>query len=199
MPHAARRTMGLFPGGEGALGRGSGGAASFPQSVPRHPTSACGDQGRVAERTRVARGWQGLASLIQLAGSLPPRCDSGPAGLSLGQLLFVRNPYIWIRTLPLRHPPLPQLLAPAAPSSPTIPALGLPRKFGKLCGCLWAQYGRQNVCLKGGMCFFSEAQEASVPVGLQLLCVPVWGRVEEASRAAAGTAHRSVRCCVQGL
>lgn len=104
MPHAARRTMGLFPGGEGALGRGSGGAASFPQSVPRHPTSACGDQGRVAERTRVARGWQGLASLIQLAGSLPPRCDSGPAGLSLGQLLFVRNPYIWIRTLPLRHP-----------------------------------------------------------------------------------------------
>lgn len=49
------------------------------------------------------------------------------------------------------------------------------------------------------MRFLSEAQEASVPVSLQLLGVPVWGRAEEASRAAAGTAHRSVRFCVQGL
>lgn len=94
-----------FRGGEDALGRGSGGGASFPQPVPRHPTSACGGQGRVAERTRVARGWQGLAGLIQLAGSLPPPCDSRPAGAQpRAAALCVQNPCIWIQSLPLGHP-----------------------------------------------------------------------------------------------
>lgn len=190
MPHAARRTMRLFPGGEDALGRGSGGGASFPQSVPRHPTSACGGQGRVVERTRVASGWQGLAGLIQLAGSLAPWCDSGPAGARFrAAALCVRNPYIWIQFLPLRHPHLNFWHLRLLPPAPTLPALGLPRKVGKLCGCLWAQCGQQSVCPEGEMCFLSEAQEASVPV---------WGCVKEASRAAAGIAHRGVPFCVQG-
>lgn len=109
----------------------------------------------MAERTRVARGWQGLAGLIQLAGPLPPRSNSGPAGLSLGQLLFVRGTHTYgYSPSPLATPtPTPGTCGSPAPS---LPAFGLPRKVGKLCGCLWAHGGRQSAHPKGGRWFLSE-------------------------------------------
>lgn len=103
--HTAYWTIGLFPGGEAASGRCSGGGASFLQSVPRYPMSACGGQGRVAERTPVARGWQGQADLIQLARRPPLPCNSGPSGLRLpAAALCAQSPCIWIRSLPLGSP-----------------------------------------------------------------------------------------------
>lgn len=102
--------------GEAAPGRGSGGGAFFHQSIPRHPMSACGAWGRVAEGTLVACGWQGLASLIQLAGPPPSLHNSGPAGAELwAAALCAPSPCIWIQFLALPRPPL---LAPAALSAP---------------------------------------------------------------------------------
>lgn len=139
VPHAAPGTMGLFPGGEAASGRGSGGSTAFPQSVPRHP-SACGVQGLVAEQTRVTRGWQGLAGLIQLAGPpLPPR-NSGPTGAQLqAAVLCAGNPYIWIQTLPFRdpHPSSHLGLIPRSRRQRWPPQ----KSWGT--GSLWAQGGRE--------------------------------------------------------
>lgn len=104
--HAACGTMGLFPGGEAASGRGSGGGASFPQFVPRHPGNACGCQERVAKRTRVAGRWQALADLIQLAARPPPSSDSGPAGARTpGSCSLCAVPMHMDMTLPGRPPP----------------------------------------------------------------------------------------------
>lgn len=100
-PHVARGTMGLFPGGEAAWGSGSGGSASLPQSVPWHPTSACGGWGGW-QSGHGWRGWQGLAGLIQLAGSPPPARNSGPAGAQLrAAALRAQSPCIWIPSLRL--------------------------------------------------------------------------------------------------
>lgn len=82
--------MGLFPGGEAAPGRGSGGRASFPQSIPRHPVRACVAPGLEAERT---------AGGARVAGPGQPNSISWAAaasaqlwahgGLRSWQLLFV--------------------------------------------------------------------------------------------------------------
>lgn len=84
--------MRLFLEGEAASGRGSGGSASFPPSVPRHPTSACGARGPVAKRPRVAHGWRGLTGLIQLAGRPQPLRNSSPAGAELGSCSLCDDP-----------------------------------------------------------------------------------------------------------
>lgn len=128
--------MGLFLGGEAASGRGSGGGASFPQSVPRHPTSACGALGRVAKRTRVAQGWQGLTGLIQLAERPPLLRNSGPAGAELrAAALCASSLCIWIQSLPLWHAPTPGTCG-SHPPLRREDDLGLIGKVEKLCGCL---------------------------------------------------------------
>lgn len=134
--------MGLLgEGEEAAPGRGSGGSASFPQSIPQHPMSACGTWGLVAEGTRVACGWQGLASLIQLAGPPPSLRSSGPAGAELrAAVLCALSPCIWIQCLTLRHPPLWHLrLCPPHPLREKA-TLASPKKLGNCvaaCAPVW--------------------------------------------------------------
>lgn len=95
----------------------------------------------MAERTRVARGWQGRADLIQLVGPPSPPCDSGPAGTpALGSCSLCAK----TMHMDAVHPP--SALTPPTPTSGTcglprtppnsFPARegdrGLPRKVGKL-------------------------------------------------------------------
>lgn len=147
-------------------------SASFPQSVPRH-------QERLRRPGRWQsghgwRGWQGLASLIQLAGSLPPPHNSGPAGAQLqAAALCAQSPCIWIQPLPLGHPHSP-FLAPAA-LYPTPSEKATSEKLGnhfQLVDPVWPV----RVCAgrEGGGFYLSwrVCEEESAPVGLSSLCKP---------------------------
>lgn len=138
---------GLFLGGEAAQGRDSGGGASFLQSVPQHPASACGTLGGWRSGARVPGGWQGLAGLIQLAGPPPSRHNSGPAGAELGQLLFVlpahaygyspspfrHHSHFWHLRL---HPSALPTSHPTPTLSPEQATLAAPEKLGN-CVAAW--------------------------------------------------------------
>lgn len=133
------RNNGIISGGRGCLGQGLRRQYRLPSISPSAP-SACGVQGLVAEQTRVTRGWQGLAGLIQLAGPpLPPR-NSGPTGAQLqAAVLCAGNPYIWIQTLPFRdpHPSSHLGLIPRSRRQRWPPQ----KSWGT--GSLWAQGGRE--------------------------------------------------------
>lgn len=97
---------------------GAGAQAADPTSLipslgsPGAPAAA----GQVSERMRVAYGWQGRASLIQLAGMLPPGRSLGALwGSTPGSCFLCSDPMHMDTVPPLSHTPI---WAPAAPLLP---------------------------------------------------------------------------------
>lgn len=103
--------------------------------------SACGTWGLVAEGTRVVCGWQGLASLIQLAEPPPSLHSSGPAGAELRAAALCAEP-MHMDTVP--HPSAPPTSGTCGSIRPTPlrekATLASPKKLGNCvaaCAPVW--------------------------------------------------------------
>lgn len=87
---------------------------------------------------RVVRGWQGLASLIQLAGPRPPQRNSGPTGACApGSCSLYEEPMHMDTVSPFGTPCTSGTCGSVHHYPPTREGdRGLPRKVEELCGCL---------------------------------------------------------------